>query len=125
VTGTEDDEVASFVAARRRDLVRFGFMLSGDRSAGEDLVQEALVRCLSAWRRLDPPGVEAYVRKVMVRLAWRSRRQPGNMRSPLGSADPAVADIAETLDELTDLRRALVSLPYQQRVVWCCGTGKT
>lgn len=54
-----DDEVAAFVAARRRDLVRFGFMLTGNQAAGEDLVQEALVRCLPAWNRLDPRGVEA------------------------------------------------------------------
>jgi RNA polymerase sigma-70 factor (sigma-E family) len=116
VAGTED-EVASFVAARRRDLVRFGFMLAGDLAAGEDLVQEALVRCLPAWGRLDPQGVEAYVRKVMVRLAWKARRQPLNARSPLGHADPAAADIAETSAELTDLRRALTSLPPKQRVV--------
>jgi DNA-directed RNA polymerase specialized sigma24 family protein len=45
VTSTED-EVASFVAARRQGLMRFGFMLTGDRAAGEDLVQEALIRCL-------------------------------------------------------------------------------
>jgi len=77
VVGTED-EAASFVAARRRELARFGFMLTGDCAAGEDLVQEALIRCLPAWSCLDPPGVEAYVRKVMARLAWKARRQPVN-----------------------------------------------
>ncbi len=112
-----EDDVASFVAARRRDLVRFGFMLSGDHSAGEDLVQEALVRCLPAWGRLDPQGVEAYVRKVMARLAWKARRQPLNPRSRPNDADPGLADIAEVSAELTDLRRAIANLPPQQRVV--------
>ena len=74
--GTEDD-VASFVAARWHGLVRYGFMLTGDRAAGEDLVQEALLRCLPSWGRLDPPGVEAYVRKVMARLAWGKHHPEG------------------------------------------------
>src|SRR5262245_25502616 len=96
-------------------------MLTGDRAGGEDLVQEALIRCLSAWGRLDPQGVEAYVRKVMARLAWKARRQTVD-RDSLGQADleavdVATADIAETSAELTDLRRALAGLPPQQRVV--------
>jgi len=111
-----EDEAASFVAARRRELARFGFMLTGDRAAGEDLVQEALVRCLPSWGRLDPQGVEAYVRKVMARLAWKARRQPVHRRS-LDQADLATADIAESSAELTDLRRALRSLAPRQRVV--------
>ena len=75
MTRTEDD-VASFVSARWQALVRYGFMLTGDRAAGEDLVQEALLRCLPSWGRLDPHGVEAYVRKVMARLAWKAHRHP-------------------------------------------------
>lgn len=112
-----EDEVASFVAARRQDLVRFGFMLAGDRAAGEDLVQEAFVRCLPSWRRLDPQGVEAYVRKVMARLAWKARRQPSEV--PLSPEDigPAQVDVAESSAEMTDLRRALAALSAQQRVV--------
>ena len=112
-----EDAVASFVAAHRRGLVRFGFLLTGDRAAGEDLVQEALIRCLPAWGRLDPQGVEAYVRKVMARLAWKARRHPLNTRSAPGHADPAAADIAEASAELADLRQALARLPSRQRVV--------
>jgi RNA polymerase sigma-70 factor (sigma-E family) len=112
-----DDEVASFVAARHRDLTRFGFMLAGDRAAGEDLVQEALLRCLPAWERLDPQGVEAYIRKVMARLAWRARRQPFNLHLSSNHSEPATADIADASAELTDLRQALAGLPAKQRVV--------
>jgi RNA polymerase sigma-70 factor (sigma-E family) len=116
MAGTED-EVASFVSARRRDLVRFGSMLSGDLAAGEDLVQEALVRCLPVWGRLDPQGVEAYVRKVMARLAWKAHRQLFEAHLSLDDTDPAIPDTADVSAELTDLRRALVGLPPQQRVV--------
>jgi RNA polymerase sigma-70 factor (sigma-E family) len=114
VTSTED-EVASFVAARWQSLARFGFLLTGDRAAGEDLVQEALLRCLPAWGRLDPQGVEAYVRKVMSRLAWRARRLP--LRTSLDRVEPVTADIADASSEQSDLRTALRGLPRQQRVV--------
>jgi RNA polymerase sigma-70 factor (sigma-E family) len=116
VTTTEDD-VASFVAARWQGLVRFGFMLTGDRAAGEDLVQEALLRCLPSWGRLDPQGVEAYVRKVMARLAWKARRHPLRMSWSSDHPEPATVDIAEASSEESDLRRALGGLPAQQRVV--------
>ena len=110
MTSTEDD-VASFVAARWQGLVRFGFMLTGDRATGEDLVQEALLRCLPSWGRLDPPGVEAYVRKVMPRLAWKARRHPLRMSSSPGQAEPTTADIADQSSEQSDLRQALRALP--------------
>ena len=115
MTSTEDD-VASFVAARWQGLVRFGFMLTGDRAAGEDLVQEALLRCLPSWGRLEPQGVEAYVRKVMARQAWKARRHPLRVTS-LDQAEPATADIADSSSEQSDLRQALQRLPRQQRVV--------
>ena len=116
MTSTEDD-VASFVAARWQGLVRFGFMLTGDRAAGEDLVQEALLRCLPSWGRLEPQGVEAYVRKVMARLVWKARRHPLRMSWSSGQAEPTTADIADSSSEQSDLRRALKGLPDQQRVV--------
>src|SRR3954466_14225453 len=114
VTGTEDD-VAAFVAARWPALVRYGFMLTGERAAGEDLVQDALLRCLPSWGRLDPQGVEAYVRKVMARLAWKAHRHPLRMSSSSSQADPATADIADRSSEQSDLREALRGLPPQQR----------
>src|SRR3954467_12941305 len=116
VTDTGDD-VATFVSARWPALVRYGFMLTGDRAAGEDLVQEALLRCLPSWGRLDPHGVEAYVRKVMARLAWKARPHPLRTSSMPDRAEPTTADIADASSEQSDLRRALSALPPQQRVV--------
>jgi RNA polymerase sigma factor (sigma-70 family) len=53
----------------------------------------------------------------MARLAWRARRHPANLHAPLSQAEPATPDIADRSAELTDLRRALNSLPPKQRVV--------
>lgn len=103
------------MAARRKALVRFGYMLTGDVAAAEDLVQEALLRCLAGWHRLDPPGMESYVRKVMVRLAWRARRHTPH---PVGSAEERpLDDIAQASAAAVDLRAALAALPTQQRIV--------
>src|SRR3954451_3612785 len=116
VTHTEDD-VASFVSARWPALVRYGFMLNGGCAAGEDLVQEALLRCLPSWGRLDPRGVESYVRKVMARLALKARRHPLRMSSMHGEGEPTPADLAELPSEHSDLEHPRRALPAQQRVV--------
>lgn len=109
-----EDEVAAFVAGRRRALVRFGYLLTGDVAAAEDLVQEALLRCLSRWHRLDPAGTESYVRTVMSRLAWRARRR--TPRPVVAMVEQATDDIADASAEAADLRAALAALPAQQRV---------
>lgn len=53
---TEDLE--RFLARRGEPLLRTAVLLSGGREAGEDLLQEALVRLLRHWRRIegDPEG---------------------------------------------------------------------
>ena len=116
MTGTEDD-IASFVAARWQGLVRFGFMLTGDRAAGEDLVQEALLRCLPSWGRLDPQGVEAL--RTQGDGPTRLEGAPASPQDVVvaDQAEPITADIADASSEQSDLRQALSGLPRQQRVV--------
>jgi len=66
-----------FVAARSPSLLRTAWLLTGDAHLAEDLVQAALARTWSGWRRLHPDGdPETYVRQVMVNtsLSWRARR---------------------------------------------------
>ena len=51
----QDDEQAftEWATARLAPLMRFGFALTHDEAAAEDLVQTALVRTLLAW--VAPP----------------------------------------------------------------------
>ena len=44
------------VRARGRALVRYATLLTGDEREGEDLVQDALVRCFSQGRPIRDPG---------------------------------------------------------------------
>src|SRR4051794_6824168 len=55
------------VRVRGRALVRYATLLTGDDREGEDLVQDALVRCFGQGRPLRETGAaEAYVRKAVL-----------------------------------------------------------
>jgi RNA polymerase sigma-70 factor (sigma-E family) len=110
-----------FAAARLGAVLRFAAVLTGDRAAAEDVVQEVLIRALGRWEmiaRLDRP--EAYIRKMIVNewLSWR-RRSWRQVPSGAGTdvdtrltPDPA-AGHAERDALLAELAR----LPRRQRAV--------
>lgn len=109
--GTEADE---FVAARWNALCRFGYLMTGDAAAAQDLVQEAIEKCLPRWERLERRGAESYIRKVMSRLAWKdARRAVPTVTPDITQQRPLAEDSART----ADVARALARLPRDQRVV--------
>lgn len=69
-TGADFD---AFVVRRYAALVRFGYVLTGNRASAEDLVQNALFRTYRRWQHLDAKDdPSAYVRKAMVNahISW-------------------------------------------------------
>lgn len=91
-------------------IVRTAHLMLGDRAAAEDVAQEAFVRLYARWRRVsryDKPG--AWVRRVAIRLASRARRRSSTLE--LAQEQPGPADTPAD----PDLRRALLSLPPNQR----------
>ena len=82
-TPEDEDDFAAFVRARQHALVRFGYLLTGDRMSGEDLTQTALAKLYLKWDTIRASeAVEAWVRKVMVnehttwwRRTWRHRER--------------------------------------------------
>ncbi len=69
-SGTDFD---AFVVRRYVALVRFGYVLTGNRASAEDLVQNALFRTYRRWQHLDAKDdPTAYVRKAMVNahISW-------------------------------------------------------
>lgn len=115
-----DDEFADFVAARYRALVRTGLGLTGDLGHAEDLAQSALIKTYLSWGRLrEPANADAYTRKTLVRLALRERQRRWHAEI---SADPMPEPTGlrpgnEREDLALDVRRALATLPIEQRAV--------
>src|SRR5215469_5726135 len=107
-----------FVAEALPGLLRFGYMLTGDRIEAEDLVQEAMARSLRRWRTLAAHDRVAYVRQVMVNAnITRWRRWEARVR--LGWLPDRACDDLELRrsDDRDRLRRALLKLPARQRTV--------
>ena len=70
------EDFEAFVAARYDALLRTAYLLTGDHHDAEDLLQQALVRAVGAWSRIDGYP-EPYVRTILVRQnvsRWRRRR---------------------------------------------------
>lgn len=103
---------------RERAVVwrREAFLMCGDWSLAEDLVQTALLRMYVRRHRLDPAGIDAYARRVVSRLAIDEARRPYR-RAELRNALPDTpVDDPEAAAAL-DVRAALQKVPPKQRAV--------
>ncbi|MEU1334992.1 SigE family RNA polymerase sigma factor [Streptomyces sp. NPDC005865] len=115
----EQESFREFVAARSPALLRTAVLLSGgDRHAGEDLLQNALVRAAGRWQRIDEP--EAYVRRILCRQQvsrWRLKWP----RRELAVAEPperaASGDGTSAAELRIVMRGALAKLTARQRTV--------
>jgi len=111
------DEVRAFVAARGTALSRTAFLLTGDRHAAEDLVQETYVEMVRQWSRVERANPEPYVRRIMY-----SRFVDGLRRRRLVEWPTAtLVEVSRSEDESSDavdrmaLRGALAQLTPRQR----------
>ena len=110
------DGFDAFVAASGPRLLRVAYLLTGDRQAAEDLLQDALERVLLKWARVQEPL--PYTRQTLTRLAAnRWRRRSTRPEVTLGHHDRAVGDGADGRAVRDELVRALAALPPRQRAV--------
>ena len=106
-------------------LKRQAFLLCGDDSQAEDLVQDALVRAFARPLRAPRPGAaEAYVRVIMVNrfIDIARRRSRWRRVAPLLGGAEVASDPADqvltrevmlaALDDLSPRQRACVVLRY-------------
>jgi DNA-directed RNA polymerase specialized sigma24 family protein len=62
----------AYVRERWVPLLRTATLLTGDRHAAEDLVQETLVRAAQNWSRVEAATADAYVRRILDTRSCRS-----------------------------------------------------
>jgi RNA polymerase sigma-70 factor (sigma-E family) len=108
-------EFGEFVKSRSRDLLRTGWLLTGDWGLAEDLVQTALMRCWPRWDSVSAP--DAYVRAAIVNayLSWRRRR---SARELVGNdLDSPAADALGPVELRACVKVALAALSPRERVV--------
>jgi RNA polymerase sigma-70 factor (sigma-E family) len=107
-----------FVDSRSSALLKTAVLLSGgDRHAGEDLLQNALVKAAGRWQRIDEP--EAYVRRILYRQQvsrWRLK-WPGREVSVAELPEGKVSDAAAAAELRVVMRAALSRLTARQRTV--------
>ncbi|SDM06451.1 RNA polymerase sigma-70 factor, sigma-E family [Nonomuraea maritima] len=114
-------EFEEFVRARSHALLRYGLVLTGSTDDAADLVQEALLRLSSSWRRVrnkdDPEG---YVRTIMARQHvswWRRRRREhltADVHPPVHGDEPELGEIWQWLRALPVRQRTVLVLRYYE-----------
>jgi RNA polymerase sigma factor (sigma-70 family) len=90
---------------------RLGFLLTGDASLAEDLVQEAFVGLYRHADRVDNP--RAYLRVTLANLAKRHRRR----ETKRSAVHRIVAQRELVNHDANELFDVVVKLPIKQRIV--------
>ncbi|MEP6761859.1 MAG: SigE family RNA polymerase sigma factor [Sporichthyaceae bacterium] len=117
---SDESGFSPYMAARWPALVRSAVLLGSSRHEAEDLAQTTLIRCYTAWNRVEAAAdPDAYVYKVLVNSLASSRRRRWWGERP--TADVPVADTSpDAADDLATrdaLLAALAELPTTQRQV--------
>ena len=110
--------VALFTQEARRLVALAGFF-TDDRTAAEDLVQEAFIRLARTAHRLrDTEKAAAYLRSIVINLA-RDHNRRGLVslrhRPPAVGDEPSAEDTASVRESRREVVRALRTLPRRQR----------
>jgi RNA polymerase sigma factor (sigma-70 family) len=111
-----DGDFDEFYSSKRSALVHLAYLLTGSASQAEEATQDAFIRVLERWPRLDNHA--AYVRVCVInhcnswhRRRYTARRYEHLIVAPDGSND-RYNDLGDALARLPRRRRAIVVLRY-------------
>jgi RNA polymerase sigma-70 factor (sigma-E family) len=129
VAAQHDDDFAAYVNGRLPVLRRVAAQLAGDAHRGDDLVQQAITRLYTRWKRASATeNLDGYVYKILSRVFLdEQRRRWATVRLGTSAADLAersggsgpvpVGDFAAGVADRMMLRDALALLAPKQRAV--------
>jgi RNA polymerase sigma-70 factor (sigma-E family) len=121
MTATTQPGIEELYREHALGLVRFAFLLTGDRATAEDVVQDAFLGLHRHWDDVRDPGrLQAYLRTAVVNGS-RSRHRRHALALRLRPEPPDLVQSAEASVLAGEDRRALLaavgSLPPRQREV--------
>jgi RNA polymerase sigma-70 factor (ECF subfamily) len=120
----DEDAFAALVRTQQDQLYRIALRMTGDASDAQDVVQETL---LQAWQHLpgfrSESGFSTWVTRILINRCHnvhRARRPVDPLPEDTGSASgmprsPAADTLAVAAQSRDAVRRALLSLPLDQR----------
>ncbi len=113
------DHFAQFVADGTHSLLGTAYLLTRDRQAAEELVQDTLVALYPHWPKVAAAQSPiAYVRRSLINRYLNQQRRAATVErttAELLADQHAGPDFARRIDDRDQLRRALVTLPPRQR----------
>ncbi|GAB3644985.1 SigE family RNA polymerase sigma factor [Glycomyces tarimensis] len=124
----QEAEFRSFAIAQRESLRKYAYLLCGDWYEADDIVQKALTKLFAAWRRVEPGGAPAYVRKIVTnvfishrRLSWVRRERASDDLPDTASNHPQEAvevrlEVLAALKQLPPRQRATLVLRYWEQL---------
>lgn len=116
-----DPAFASVFEGRRYVMVRLAYLLTGSSATAEEVVQDAFIRLLERWERIDDPS--AYLRVCVVNgcNSWHRRRRVARdhlRRHPIDASGQIDRpdELADALARLTPRRRTMVVLRFYEHL---------
>ncbi|HEX2032055.1 MAG TPA: SigE family RNA polymerase sigma factor [Actinomycetota bacterium] len=116
-TSLERSTLSDLYVQHAPEGIRLAFLLTGDRSLAEDLVQEAFARLVGRLRHLrERHAFSAYLRRTIVNLATSHFRRQRVERAYLERVGPRREVETNPNSELDErMHGALLGLPNRQR----------
>lgn len=112
-----DDEFAAFVSEATPSLSSTAWLLTGNRDAAAELLQQSLVKTYLAWSRVRRDEASAYCRKVMAHQCIDDHRKRRDVPIDGYGERAGAGNQFGVVDDRDELVRLLAQLPPQQRTV--------
>jgi RNA polymerase sigma-70 factor (sigma-E family) len=114
-----DGDFSAYAGARWGALVRSGIVLGCTAEEAQDLAQTTLLRCYTAWRRVQRvEDRDAYVYRILLNCHRDSRRRRWWGERPTETLpDRPVADATDDVVVTDSVQRALAELSRPNREV--------